>query len=216
MHYTDLGVRVIRLQNIGDGEFRDRGGAFISESHYATLGDHSVREGDLLVAGLGDEKIPAGRACVAPPSLGVAMVKADCFRFRLAPGRTIPAFLAKHLSATASGATACLSTGATRLRINLSATAARLVILPPLEEQQSIIDFIGTATAPLYTAISRLEREIELLREYRTRLVADVVTGKLDVREAASRLPEEVDPTATDHEADPDMDPEETEAEAGA
>jgi len=39
--------------------------------------------------------------------------------------------------------------------------------------------------------ISRLEREIELLREYRTRLVADVVTGKLDVREAAARLPEE-------------------------
>jgi hypothetical protein len=37
-----------------------------------------------------------------------------------------------------------------------------------------------------------LEREIELLREYRIRLVADVVTGKLDVREAAARLPEEV------------------------
>ena len=40
-------------------------------------------------------------------------------------------------------------------------------------------------------AISRLEREIDLLREYRTRLVADVVTGKLDVREAAKRLPDE-------------------------
>ena len=39
-------------------------------------------------------------------------------------------------------------------------------------------------------ASTRLEREIELLREYRTRLVADVVTGKLDVREAAARLPE--------------------------
>ncbi|MBK8118224.1 MAG: hypothetical protein IPK39_02535 [Sulfuritalea sp.] len=36
----------------------------------------------------------------------------------------------------------------------------------------------------------RLEREIKFLREYRTRLVADVVTGKLDVREAAARLPE--------------------------
>ena len=33
------------------------------------------------------------------------------------------------------------------------------------------------------------EREIDLLREYRTRLIADVVTGKLDVREAAARLP---------------------------
>ena len=41
-------------------------------------------------------------------------------------------------------------------------------------------------------AISRLEREVELLREYRTRLAADVVTGKLDVREAAARLPDEI------------------------
>ena len=40
--------------------------------------------------------------------------------------------------------------------------------------------------------IDRLARsgEIELLREYRTRLIADVVTGKLDVREAAADLPE--------------------------
>ena len=34
------------------------------------------------------------------------------------------------------------------------------------------------------------QRQIELLREYRTRLIADVVTGKLDVREAAANLPE--------------------------
>jgi type I restriction enzyme S subunit len=41
------------------------------------------------------------------------------------------------------------------------------------------------------------EREIELLREYRTRLIADVVTGKLDVREAAAALPDEA------HEPEP-------------
>jgi type I restriction enzyme S subunit len=54
----------------------------------------------------------------------------------------------------------------------------------------------------LNSAISRFEREIELLREYRTRLVADVVTGKLDVREALSQLPEEVafDPPENDAE----------------
>jgi type I restriction enzyme S subunit len=40
------------------------------------------------------------------------------------------------------------------------------------------------------TAIARLEQEISLLREYRTRLIADVVTGKLDVREVAKGLPE--------------------------
>ena len=52
------------------------------------------------------------------------------------------------------------------------------------------------------SAISRLEREIDLLREYRTRLVADVVTGKLDVREAAAWLPEEAAPNAAEDAAD--------------
>jgi type I restriction enzyme S subunit len=49
---------------------------------------------------------------------------------------------------------------------------------------------VQTETRTLNTAIARLEREISLLREYRTRLVADVVTGKLDVRPAAARLPD--------------------------
>ena len=53
--------------------------------------------------------------------------------------------------------------------------------------------FVKSATKPMSEAISRLEREVELLREYRTRLVADMVTGKLDVREAAAGLPEEHD-----------------------
>ncbi|MBK9317155.1 MAG: hypothetical protein IPM55_23330 [Acidobacteria bacterium] len=41
----------------------------------------------------------------------------------------------------------------------------------------------------LNTAIARTEREISLMQEYRTRLTADIVTGKLDVREAAAKLP---------------------------
>ena len=39
-------------------------------------------------------------------------------------------------------------------------------------------------------AIGRIQREIELLREFRTRLTADVVTGQLDVREVAAILPD--------------------------
>ena len=42
-------------------------------------------------------------------------------------------------------------------------------------------------------AIARAHRQIELMQEYRTRLIADVVTGKLDVREAAAQLPDESD-----------------------
>ena len=61
--------------------------------------------------------------------------------------------------------------------------------IPPLDEATAISAFVNAETKALDTAISRLSREIDLLLEYRTRLVADVVTGKLDVREAAARLP---------------------------
>jgi len=66
--------------------------------------------------------------------------------------------------------------------------------IPPLKEQSVISRFLAKELAGSNTAVARLEREIELLREYRTRLVADVVTGKLDVREAAARLPDEALP----------------------
>ena len=64
---------------------------------------------------------------------------------------------------------------------------------PPLAEQARISASIDAALAVSLEAGQRAEREISLLREYRTRLFADVVTGKLDVREAAARLPEEID-----------------------
>ncbi len=63
-------------------------------------------------------------------------------------------------------------------------------VVPPLIEQVAIVAGTEIQTRGLNTAIARLESEIKLLREYRTRLVADVVTGKLDVREASARLPD--------------------------
>ncbi len=58
--------------------------------------------------------------------------------------------------------------------------------------------------------------EIDLLREYRTRLVADVVTGKLDVREAATRLPDDAAPDTAEDDADLGDDPEPADEDAVA
>jgi type I restriction enzyme S subunit len=65
------------------------------------------------------------------------------------------------------------------------------VPVPPVPEQEKIVKQLDSDLATLNTALARTEREIGLLREYRTRLVADVVTGKLDVRAAAAKLPAE-------------------------
>ena len=197
-HYTDGGVRVVRLQNIGHGEFRNHDPVFISAEHYSTLGDHSVEPDDVLIAGLGDRNHPAGRACVAPRDIGPTMVKADCFRFRLHRSQALPRFVALQLTATALGA-AGLSRGATRQRINLSGTAGRRITLPVIKEQLSILEYVTQEIASTSMLQDNQRCQIALLREYRTRLIADVVTGKLDVREAAADLPE-TDPLARNRE----------------
>lgn len=115
--------------------------------------------------------------------------------------------------------------GATVESVEHQYLANTKVPIPPLPEQQHIVERLASETAPQTTATSRLNREIALLREYRTRLVADVVTGKLDVREAAASLPDAADqPDALDDcealfegdednaDGDHDAAPEETEA----
>lgn len=68
-----------------------------------------------------------------------------------------------------------------------------LVYLPRVEEQTAILEYLDKAALQTDTAIARAHRKIDLLEEYRTRLIADVVTGKVDVREAAVQLPDETD-----------------------
>jgi type I restriction enzyme, S subunit len=67
------------------------------------------------------------------------------------------------------------------------------VTKPPASEQDEIVAWIDSTSSDLDRAITAAKREIYLLQEYRTRLIADVVSGKLDVREAAARLPEDVE-----------------------
>ncbi len=68
-----------------------------------------------------------------------------------------------------------------------------VVAVPPSDEQSRMVDVIDAESRHLDRVVSTIQREISLLRELRTRLIADVVTGKLDVREVAARLPVEPD-----------------------
>ncbi len=216
-HYSSSGVFVVRLQNIGVGEFVRKDKVFISREHYSTLGDHSVLSNDLLVASLGDEVRPCGRACLSPIDLGEAMVKADCFRFRLDTERVCPAFMAAHLTATARESSAILSAGATRQRVNLEATAQRAVTLPSLEEQNQILEWISSATQNVDKGVAITEREILLIQELRARLIADVVTGKLDVRKIAATLPDSAeDQPIEDASDEDDFDEKDAESEEAA
>lgn len=72
--------------------------------------------------------------------------------------------------------------GATRDKLTQSYMKAIPIPVPPKDEQDVILDRLGQECTPLETTAERAAREIGFIQEYRERLIADVVTGKLDVR----------------------------------
>ncbi len=74
-------------------------------------------------------------------------------------------------------------------QITTREVACNPIVVPPINEQNEICAAIERECGGIDTVLARADREIGLLREYRTRLIADVVTGKLDVRAAARHLP---------------------------
>ena len=80
--------------------------------------------------------------------------------------------------------------GVTRYGLSRHAIRSVRIPLPPVVEQRAIVQYLDDASASIDRTISTTQRQIGLLGEYHTRLIADVVTGKIDVREAAAKLPD--------------------------
>jgi type I restriction enzyme S subunit len=111
---------------------------------------------------------------------------------------------------------ALILVGSTFNRINVADIKALLIAAPPRAEQDRIAEFLDGELTGIDSAIGICRGEQELLREYRTRLIADVVTGKLDVREAAARLTDETEESEPLDEADALTDAEEDAADLDA
>ncbi len=163
---------------------------------------YTLRQGDLLVCEGGE----VGRCAIWAGELEVCgfqkalhrlrpydarrdSVQFLCFALRVAVQRE--AFNDGHLSTIAH------LTGE-KLR-------AHRFPFPSTSEQEAIVSFLTAALARCDRSLHGLHRQITVLREYRTRLIADVVTGELDVREAAAELPE-VGPYATNVAGDSELD----------
>ena len=59
------------------------------------------------------------------------------------------------------------------------------ITVPPIEEQRKIVAYLDAESVKMDRAIAVVRRQIELLREYRTRLISDAVTGRIDLRKEA-------------------------------
>ena len=154
----------------------------------------TLLNGDVLMTEGGDiDKL--GRGCLWQDEIPDCLHQNHIFAVRCNRELLIPEFLVAlmrsqhgraYFQRTAKRTTNLASTNSTTLR-------AFPIPLPPVDEQRYMLAKVSRETQTLETAIRRTERGTELMREYRACVIADVVTGKLDVRAAAAALPEELD-----------------------
>jgi type I restriction enzyme, S subunit len=134
-HYKEIGVRVVRLQNIGVGEFLDDDRAFISDEHFDQLDKHECLPGDVLVGTMGNPNL---RACILPSYLPRALNKADCVQIRPDEKYCNARYICALLNAPSTEKMAHdLILGQTRARISMGRLRGLEVPHPPLSEQHS-------------------------------------------------------------------------------
>ena len=212
------GVPLLSVRNIVAEQFAKRDDdSMISEADYKQLCRSFVpREDDVLLAIVG---ATLGKVAVVP-KMDRFHIQRSLAVFRPSPEKLSFQFLAAYLRAPpfqrALWTTVAFSA---QPGIYLNTLGNFSVLLPPLAEQVRIVEALARAVREVDAPIRTANHEVALLREYRTRLIADVVTGKLDVREAAARLPEDgeepvsLDVTETLGEAEEESSPNDLDAE---
>ena len=146
---------------------------------------------------------------IRPALAKVVVAPTDCLcsadMYPLSPRHSLQAnYLFWLLLSTAFTAWSVLESDRVAMpKINRATLKSYHLPIPPLSEQAAIVRHLDEAATNIYTATDSARRQIELVQEYRTRLIADVVTGKLNVREAAAQLPDEADDQDPIEESDP-------------
>ena len=163
-----------------------------------------INFGDVLFAASGETIDEIGKSAVNLMQ-SAACCGGDIILFR--PERR---FEARYLGyatdcRSAVAQKASMGRGFTVIHIYGSSLKYLSLPLPSDSEQTAIAEYLDRATADIDTTIAQSRRQVGLFTEYRTRLIADVVTGKLDVREAAAALPE-IDPLAAEDTPDGTLD----------
>lgn len=134
--------------------------------------------GDILFT----REAPAGEACLVPQRIDLCL------------GQRVVLFRVNHqklnedfgvysiYGGIAAEFIKLLSQGATVPHFNMSDITNIPLLLPPINEQKQIVQYIKNQSFIINEAIIKIEKEIELIKEYRTTLISDAVTGKIDVR----------------------------------
>ncbi len=203
--FVDDGIPLASVREVKGFELCLNNAKMTTEPWYRHLvaGERCPAVGDIIYC----RNVGVGAAALVTTEERFAMGQDVCLiRTRREDGRFLNYFLR---SLAMKHQLSQLLIGSTFNRINVSDIKVLRLLYPPAEEQRAIARHLDEAVSGLDRSRESAEREIALLREYRTRLITDVVTGKLDVRGVSlPPLPDEPDAPPDPDDAEPLDDPE--------
>ena len=192
------GLPLIRATNVDHGHIIDKDLVYVDPSAVPDGRDAILREKEIIVVRSGAY---TADSAIIPKDFEGAVTG---YNMVVTITKAMPEFVAMALLCVYVRDDQLIvgSTRSAQPHLNAEELGTSLLLLPPIEEQSAIVEYLDKVIADIDTAINRARREIELLKEYRTRLIADVVTGKLDMREAAFKLPEVPDELTLSNKVD--------------
>ena len=192
--YVEDGTPVINPVHMRDGTIVEDPRCTVSEVVADRLSSYRLGLHDIVFSRRGD----LGRCALVHSRETGWLCGTGSIRVRIDYRDIEPEFLIRALQVRRVGEYLSLvSVGATMANLNTGILKSIPLLVPPIQEQRDLLECIGRRSRTIGAEIVRARRQIELLQEYRTKLIADVVTGKLDVCEAAAQLPDET------HDQDP-------------
>ena len=178
--YQDSGVMFLRSQNVYDDGLRLDDVAYISEAIDREMKASRVYPGDVLLNITGGS---IGRSCLAPNDIGTTNVNQHVCIIRAKTTKDARWLAECFVSAVIKKQIEFVQTGAGREGLNFEQIGNMIVPLPPVFEQEAIINSMIVRTARIDDLITKTERSINLLKERRSALITAAVTGQIDLRE---------------------------------
>lgn len=178
--YSDEGIPILRATNIRPG--RIIGELLYLDPEFANAEERKskkLKAGDLVTVRTGN----AGVTAIIPEELN----NCHCFTMLVTSlnshgyNRFYEYYISSHIGQSYFSIEGW---GTAQVNISVPILQNLPIPLPPMFEQQEIVDYLDNKVGKIDMLVSKIESVIEKLTEYRTALISAAVTGKIDVRDA--------------------------------
>lgn len=174
----ESGYKVYGQENIISGDF-SKGNRYLSDEKYKELEVYSIHSGDILITMMGS----SGYSKVFSSNLEQGIMDSHLLKLRIKEEKIIPNYLsllidqAKYIKYQMS----IMGKGTIMHGLNSSIVKEIILLIPPLSEQNKILDFLDGETGKIDALVEKIKKSIELLKERRAALISAAVTGKIRV-----------------------------------